>query len=54
MILFQLVSFPPNQTKHLFQSDGRVGDGFMEQIEGLAASVPYMTCPGNHEGGGYV
>ncbi|CAH3974751.1 unnamed protein product [Pieris brassicae] len=26
-----------------------VGDEFMRQIQPLAASVPYMTCPGNHE-----
>lgn len=27
----------------------RVGDQFMRQIQPLAAAVPYMTCPGNHE-----
>lgn len=26
-----------------------VGDQFMRQIQPLAAMVPYMTCPGNHE-----
>lgn len=26
-----------------------VGDQFMRQIEPLAAYVPYMVCPGNHE-----
>ncbi|CAH0727268.1 unnamed protein product, partial [Brenthis ino] len=26
-----------------------VGDEFMRQIQPLAAMVPYMTCPGNHE-----
>jgi len=26
-----------------------VGDEFMRQIESVAAYVPYMTCPGNHE-----
>ncbi|XP_063894467.1 acid phosphatase type 7 isoform X1 [Helicoverpa armigera] len=26
-----------------------VGDEFMRQIQPLAALVPYMTCPGNHE-----
>ena len=29
--------------------DARVGDEFMRQIQPLAAIVPYMTCPGNHE-----
>ncbi|KAK7104144.1 hypothetical protein V1264_018908 [Littorina saxatilis] len=29
--------------------NARVGDEFMRQIEPIAAHVPYMTCPGNHE-----
>ncbi|CAD5221007.1 unnamed protein product [Bursaphelenchus okinawaensis] len=29
--------------------DGRVGDQFFNKIESVAAKVPYMTCPGNHE-----
>ncbi|XP_072023965.1 acid phosphatase type 7-like [Amphiura filiformis] len=29
--------------------NGMVGDEFMRQIETVAAYVPYMTCPGNHE-----
>ncbi|CAB3223364.1 unnamed protein product [Arctia plantaginis] len=29
--------------------DALVGDEFMRQIQPLAAIVPYMTCPGNHE-----
>jgi hypothetical protein len=29
--------------------DGLIGDSFMEQIQPIAAYVPYMTCPGNHE-----
>ncbi|RZF35571.1 hypothetical protein LSTR_LSTR005099 [Laodelphax striatellus] len=29
--------------------NGRVGDEFMKQIEPVAAYVPYMTVPGNHE-----
>jgi len=28
---------------------GAVGDAFMEQIQPIAAYLPYMTCPGNHE-----
>lgn len=32
------------------QSDNaKVGDTFMQQIEPLASSLPYMTCVGNHE-----
>lgn len=30
-------------------SNGEVGDEFLRQIEAMAAYVPYMTCPGNHE-----
>ncbi|XP_075976577.1 acid phosphatase type 7 isoform X2 [Anticarsia gemmatalis] len=30
-------------------NDALVGDEFMRQIQPLAAVVPYMTCPGNHE-----
>ncbi|KAF2355295.1 Iron/zinc purple acid phosphatase-like C-terminal domain [Trinorchestia longiramus] len=29
--------------------NGSVGDAFMDQIESIAAYLPYMTCPGNHE-----
>ncbi|XP_071832798.1 acid phosphatase type 7-like [Apostichopus japonicus] len=29
--------------------NARVGDSFMNQIESVAAYLPYMTCPGNHE-----
>ncbi|MBZ3887418.1 Iron/zinc purple acid phosphatase-like protein [Sciurus carolinensis] len=31
------------------QDNARVGDRFMRLIEPVAASLPYMTCPGNHE-----
>ncbi|KAL5022490.1 hypothetical protein ScPMuIL_001645 [Solemya velum] len=34
--------------KHLYDN-ANVGDEFMRQIEPIAANVPYMTCPGNHE-----
>uniref|UniRef100_A0A8D0H3S7 Purple acid phosphatase n=1 Tax=Sphenodon punctatus TaxID=8508 RepID=A0A8D0H3S7_SPHPU len=33
----------------MHKDNARVGDAFMRVIEGVAASVPYMTCPGNHE-----
>ena len=29
--------------------DARVGDEFMRQIESIAAYIPYMTIPDNHE-----
>ncbi|CAH1779177.1 unnamed protein product [Owenia fusiformis] len=29
--------------------DGQRGDNFMRRIQDIAARVPYMTCPGNHE-----
>uniref|UniRef100_A0A1L8EFG2 Purple acid phosphatase n=1 Tax=Haematobia irritans TaxID=7368 RepID=A0A1L8EFG2_HAEIR len=29
--------------------DAEVGDAFMRQIESIAAYVPYIVCPGNHE-----
>ncbi|XP_039959166.1 acid phosphatase type 7 isoform X1 [Bactrocera neohumeralis] len=29
--------------------NARVGDEFMRQVETIAAYVPYMVCPGNHE-----
>lgn len=29
--------------------NAKVGDEFMKQIEGIAAYLPYMTVPGNHE-----
>ncbi|MEE6490597.1 hypothetical protein FKM82_015910, partial [Ascaphus truei] len=31
------------------KNNARVGDEFMRQVESVAAYVPYMTCPGNHE-----
>ncbi|KAL9953577.1 hypothetical protein ACROYT_G041018 [Oculina patagonica] len=33
----------------LDSDNGLVGDDFMNQIQAIAAYVPYMTCPGNHE-----
>lgn len=30
--------------------EGKVGDQFMNQIQPIAAYVPYMVCVGNHEG----
>ncbi|XP_049875404.1 acid phosphatase type 7-like [Pectinophora gossypiella] len=33
----------------LHSKNAHVGDQFMRQIQPIAAYVPYMTCPGNHE-----
>lgn len=30
-------------------NNGYVGDEFMDMVQPLAAELPYMTCPGNHE-----
>lgn len=34
---------------NMHENNGSVGDTFMGQIESVAAYVPYMTVPGNHE-----
>ena len=33
----------------LQERNGEQGNDFMRSIERVAARVPYMTCPGNHE-----
>lgn len=33
----------------LFTSNATVGDRFMNDIQPIAATTPYMGCPGNHE-----
>ncbi|KAI3367220.1 hypothetical protein L3Q82_008274 [Scortum barcoo] len=33
----------------MHEDNARIGDEFMRQIQSIAAYVPYMTCPGNHE-----
>ncbi|KAF0314612.1 Acid phosphatase type 7 [Amphibalanus amphitrite] len=33
----------------MYDQEGEVGDTFMRQIQPVAAHLPYMTCPGNHE-----
>uniref|UniRef100_A0A674PRI5 Purple acid phosphatase n=1 Tax=Takifugu rubripes TaxID=31033 RepID=A0A674PRI5_TAKRU len=33
----------------MHEDNARIGDEFMRQIQSVAAYVPYMTCPGNHE-----
>lgn len=33
----------------ILKDNARVGDAFLNQMQPIAAYVPYMTCPGNHE-----
>ncbi|XP_041353434.1 acid phosphatase type 7-like [Gigantopelta aegis] len=33
----------------MFMDNGTIGDEFMQKIQTVAAHLPYMTCPGNHE-----
>lgn len=33
----------------MHNQNGQVGDEFMRQVETIAAYVPYMVVPGNHE-----
>lgn len=34
---------------NLDSDDGNVGDVFMRKLQAIAAYVPYMVAPGNHE-----
>jgi len=34
---------------NMLEQDGVMGDNFMNMIQPIAAQIPYMTCPGNHE-----
>ena len=34
---------------NFFKDNGHFADEFLRQIEPIAAYVPYMTSPGNHE-----
>lgn len=47
--LYQMVIHSGDFAYDLNSNAAMVGDEFMNQIETIAASVPYMTCPGNHE-----
>ncbi|XP_026332479.1 acid phosphatase type 7-like [Hyposmocoma kahamanoa] len=33
----------------MYEQNSKIGDQFMRQIQPMAAIVPYMVCPGNHE-----
>ena len=43
--IFHVGDFAYDMDSH----DAKVGDEFMRMLEPVAAYVPYMTCPGNHE-----
>lgn len=47
--LFDVILHVGDFAYDLWSDNARVGDSFMRQIETVAAYVPYMTCPGNHE-----
>ena len=50
LVCHRVRHIPLNQVLHFdFQLDGQIGDEFMNQIQSIAAYVPYMTSPGNHE-----
>ncbi|XP_026332505.1 acid phosphatase type 7 isoform X1 [Hyposmocoma kahamanoa] len=46
---FDLILHVGDFAYDMYEQQSRVGDQFMRQIQPLAAIVPYMTCPGNHE-----
>ncbi|KAI8432466.1 hypothetical protein MSG28_004852 [Choristoneura fumiferana] len=46
---FDLILHVGDFAYDMHDDDGKRGDQFMRQIQPLAAMVPYMTCPGNHE-----
>jgi len=34
---------------NMYEEDGQMGDTFLNMIQPIAAQIPYMVCPGNHE-----
>ncbi|XP_053124435.1 acid phosphatase type 7 [Hemicordylus capensis] len=49
MGLYDVVLHVGDFAYNLDTDNAYVGDAFMRSIEPVAALVPYMTCPGNHE-----
>jgi len=47
--MFDAILHVGDMAYDMAEDNGRRGDLFMEQIEPIASTVPYMTCPGNHE-----
>lgn len=44
-----LFSFTGDMAYDMNDDNARFGDDYMNSIESVAAYIPYMTCPGNHE-----
>ncbi|XP_017463684.1 PREDICTED: acid phosphatase type 7-like, partial [Rhagoletis zephyria] len=47
--LYDVIFHVGDMAYNLFERRGEQGNDFMRSIEKVAARVPYMTCPGNHE-----
>lgn len=50
-VILRIKPYHPYQCIYL-QIQGHVGDSFMQQIQPIAAYIPYMTTVGNHESSG--
>ncbi|CAF4456107.1 unnamed protein product, partial [Rotaria magnacalcarata] len=46
---FDLILHVGDMAYNMDIDNARVGDDYMNAIESIAAYIPYMTCPGNHE-----
>jgi len=42
-------SYSGDMAYDMNEDNARVGDDYMNAIQSIAAYIPYMTCPGNHE-----
>jgi len=46
---FDLILHVGDMAYDMNEDNARVGDDYMNAIQSIAAYIPYMTCPGNHE-----
>ncbi|CAF2143723.1 unnamed protein product [Rotaria magnacalcarata] len=46
---FDLILHVGDMAYDMNDDNARFGDQYMNSIESIAAYIPYMTCPGNHE-----
>ncbi|CAF2391579.1 unnamed protein product [Rotaria sp. Silwood2] len=46
---FDLILHVGDMAYDMDLDNARYGDEYMNEIESIAAYIPYMTCPGNHE-----